>query len=135
MCTPIRYFELTNTIFNNHNNSVCIGNMYTVSTDNPGITFILLTYALVLCWGNISNSNATMKFAQLHYFSSQNVGGDKIYYAPLSKSWGRHVPPVPPINSVPAGASTCLPQLHVILLSVRVYFHATLLKKNIGLFC
>jgi len=29
-----------------------------------------------------------MKFAQIHYFLSQNVGGDKRYY-------------VPPINSVP----------------------------------
>jgi len=34
-----------------------------------------------------------MKFAQLHYFLSQNVGGDKQYYVPLSKSWEGHVPP------------------------------------------
>jgi len=32
--------------------------------------------------GNISNSNVTMKFAQLHYFLLQNVEGNKIYYVP-----------------------------------------------------
>jgi len=43
-----------------------------------------------------------MKFAQLHYFLSQNVGGDKRYYVPPVQKLGEHVPPVPPINSVPA---------------------------------
>jgi len=43
---------------------------------------IFLIYSLVLCWGNVSNSNVTMKFAQLHYFLSQNIGGDKRYYVP-----------------------------------------------------
>jgi len=51
--------------------------MYIVSTDNPVIMFIFLIYSLALCWGNVSNSNVTMTFAQLHYFLSQNVGGDK----------------------------------------------------------
>jgi len=64
--------------------------------------FIFLIYSLVLCWGKISNSNVTMKFAQLHYFSSQNVGEDKRYYVPpLSKRW-EDMSPVPPLNSVPA---------------------------------
>jgi len=62
-----------------------------VSADNPVITFIFLIYALVLCWGNVSNSNVTMKLAQLHYLSSQNVGGTKDIMTPLSKSWGGHV--------------------------------------------
>jgi len=53
--------------------------------------FIFLIYYLVLCWGNVSNSEVTMKFAQLHYFLSQNIGGDKRYY----------VPSVPPMNLVP----------------------------------
>jgi len=55
---------------------------YTVSTDNPVIVLIFLIYSLVLCWGNVSNSNVTMKFTQPHYISSQNVGGDKRYYVP-----------------------------------------------------
>jgi len=37
-----------------------------LSTDNPVIVLIFLIYALVLCWGNVSNSNVTIKFAQLH---------------------------------------------------------------------
>jgi len=36
--------------------------------------FIFLIDSLNLRWGNVSNSNATMKFAQLHYFLSQNIG-------------------------------------------------------------
>jgi len=57
--------------------------------------FICIIYSLALCWGNASNSNVTMKFAQLHYFLSQNVGGGKDIISPLSKSWGGHVLPVP----------------------------------------
>ena len=52
---------------------------------------------MVLCGRNVSNSNVTTKFAQLYYFSSQNVGGDKIYYAPQSKSWG-DMSPRPPLK-------------------------------------
>jgi len=48
---------------------------------------ILHIYYLALCWGNVSNSNVNMKFAQIHYFLSQNVGGDKRYYV------GGHAPP------------------------------------------
>jgi len=91
MCTSIWQFKLTNTIINNHDYSVYIVNLYTVSTDGPVIMFIFLIYYLVLCWGNVSNSEVTMKFAQLHYFLSQNIGGDKRYY----------VPSVPPMNLVP----------------------------------
>jgi len=55
-----------------------------VSTDNPVIMFIFLIYSLVLRWGNVSNSNVTMKFAQLHYFLSQNI----IPYDPPSQKLG-----------------------------------------------
>jgi len=48
-----------------------------------------------------------MKFAQLPYFLSQNVGGDKRYYAPCPKV-GRTCPPVPPLNSVPGLLYTVL---------------------------
>jgi len=51
-----------------------MGNLYTVPTDNPVMMFIFIIYSLVLCWENVSNSNVTMKFTQLHYFLSQNVG-------------------------------------------------------------
>ena len=59
---------------------------------------IFLIYSLILCWGNVSNSNVTMKFAQIHYryFLSQNIGGAKDIMSPLSKSWGGHVSLVPP---------------------------------------
>jgi len=83
-------------MFDNHDNSVYIGNLYTVSTDTPVITFIFLIYALVLCWGNVSKSNVTIKFAQLHYFLSQNVGGDKIYYVPPVQKLGGMSSPSPP---------------------------------------
>jgi len=46
MCTPIRKFKLTNTIFKNHDNSGYTGNLYTVSTDNPVIMFIFLIYSV-----------------------------------------------------------------------------------------
>jgi len=56
-----------------------------VSTDNnPVIVLIFFVYSLDLCWGNVSNSNVTMKFAQLQYFSSQNVGGIKDIISPPS---------------------------------------------------
>jgi len=96
MCTPIRQFKLANIIINNHDNSVYLVNLYTVSADNLVIMFIFLIYSLALCWGNVSNSNVTMKFAQLDYFLSQNIGGTKDIMSPLSKSLGGHVPPVPP---------------------------------------
>jgi len=73
-----------------------MGNLHTVSTDNPVIMLMVLIYSLIFCYGNVSNSKVTMKFAQIHYFFSQNVGGTKDNMSPLSKSWGRHVPPVPP---------------------------------------
>jgi len=77
-----------------------------VSTDNPVVVFILLIYSLVLCWGNLSNSNVTMKFTQLHYFSSQYVGGTNDIMSPPVQTLGGRVPPVPPINSVPGGTWT-----------------------------
>jgi len=99
MCTPIRQFKLTNTIFTNHDNSVYIGNLCT--TDNPVIMFIFLICTLVLCWANVSHSNVTMKFAHVHHFSSQNVGGDKRYYVPPCPKVGGDMSPVLPLNSVP----------------------------------
>ena len=66
-----------------------------MSTDNPVIMFIFLIYSLVPCWVNVSNSNVAMKFTQLHYFLSQNVGGTKDIMSPLSKCWGDMSPPSP----------------------------------------
>jgi len=95
MCTPFRLFKLANIIINNHDNSDYLVNLYTVYADDLVIVPIFLIYSLGLCWGNFSNNNVTMKFAQLHYFLSQNIGRDKRYYVPLSKSWGGHVRPAP----------------------------------------
>jgi len=42
-----------------------------------------------------------MKFAPLHYFLSQNVGGDKRYSVPPCPKVGESCPPPsPPMNSV-----------------------------------
>jgi len=68
-------------------NSVYVVNLYTVSKSNPVTMFIFLIFSLALCWG-FSNSNVTMKFAQLHYFLSQNIVGTKDIVFHLSKSWG-----------------------------------------------
>jgi len=76
-----------------------------LSTDNPVIMLIFLIYSLVLCWGKVSNSNVTMKFAHLHYFSSQNVWEDKIYYVPPVQKLGVTCPRHPPLNSVPVWVS------------------------------
>jgi len=90
--------QLTNTIFNNLDNSVYIGTLCTVSTDNPVKMLIFLNYSLVLCLGNVCNSNVTMKFARLHYFLSQNVGETKDIMSPsVQKLRGT----CPPMNSVP----------------------------------
>jgi len=70
-----------------------------VSTDNPKIMFIFLIYSQVLCWGNVSNSNVTVKFAQLYYFLSHNVGREKRYYVPPCPKVGETCLPCPPLNS------------------------------------
>jgi len=59
-----------------------------VSADNPVIMLIFINISLILCWGNVSNRNATMKFAQIHYFLAQNVGGANDIMSLLSISWG-----------------------------------------------
>jgi len=59
-----------------------------VSTDN----IRLLISSLTLCWGNVSNSEATMKFAQLYYFYHKILGGTKDIMPPLLKRWGGKVP-------------------------------------------
>ena len=56
---------------------------------------IFLIYSLILCWGNVSNSNVNMKFAQIQYFLSQNVGRTKDIMSPLFQKLGGHVPPFP----------------------------------------
>ena len=104
ICTSIRQFKLTNTIFNNHDNSVYLGKLYTVSTDNPVIMFNFLLYSLVLCWGNVSNSKIIWNLTATLLFITKCWGGQKILCHALSKSWGRTSPPVPSINSVPAGS-------------------------------
>jgi len=42
-----------------------------------------------------------MKFAQLHYFLSQNIGGEKDIMSPTVQKLRGTYPPLPPINSVP----------------------------------
>jgi len=67
--------------------------------------FSILIYSLALCWGNVSNSNVTMKFAQLHYFLSQNIGGAKRYdVPPVQKLEGT----CPPITTVPGYRYNCI---------------------------
>jgi len=73
--------------------SQCLDKIATVSTDSPVITFIFLIYSVASCQGNVSNSKVTMKFAQLHYFLSQNIGGTKDIMPPPFKSWRGHFPP------------------------------------------
>ena len=59
------------------------------------IKFIFLIYSLASCRGNVSNSNVTMKFAQLHYFYHKMLGETKDIMYPLSKSWGDMYPRPP----------------------------------------
>jgi len=62
--------------------------------------FIFLIYSLSLCCGNVSNSNVTMKFAQLHYFYHKILGEKKLLCPPLSKRWGT-CHPRPPLKLGP----------------------------------
>jgi len=75
-----------------------MGNLYTLSAYNLAIMLIFLIDSLALCWGKVSNNHVTMNFTQLHYFLSQNVG---YIMSPLVQKLAGHVPPVPPLNSVP----------------------------------
>ena len=93
MCTSIRQFKLTNTIFNNHDNSIYLGNLYTVSIVNPVIMFIFIIYSLVFCWGNVSNSKVTWNLHNHITFITKCWGGQKILCPPLFNSWEGHVPP------------------------------------------
>jgi len=47
----IRLFQINQHNMNNHDNSVYIVNLYTVSIDNPVMMSIFLIYSLALCWG------------------------------------------------------------------------------------
>jgi len=87
---------------NNHYNSIYLVNLFTVSTVNPVIMLIFPINSLALCWGNFSNSNVTIKFAQSHYLVSQNTGGHIRYYVPPVQKLGRTCLPRPSINTVPA---------------------------------
>jgi len=78
MGTPIRKFKLTNTIFNNHDNSVYIGNLHTVSTDNPVIMFIFLIHPLVLCWETIPTEMRSWNLHSYITFYHNVLGGQKI---------------------------------------------------------
>jgi len=84
-----------------HDNSVYIVNLYTVSTDSPVMMFILLIYSLALCWGNVSSSNVTTKFAQLQYFYHKILRGTNDIMSPPVQKLEAICPHVSPINSVP----------------------------------
>jgi len=49
----------------------------------------------------VSNSNVTMNFLQLHYFLSQNIGGQKILCPPL-QNLGGTCTPRPPLTLGPS---------------------------------
>jgi len=49
---------------------------------------IFLIYSLILCWGNVFNSNVIMKFVQYITFYHKMLGGTKDIMSPLFKSWG-----------------------------------------------
>jgi len=86
--------------FSLHSKCVCT----VPTTDSSVMMFVFFICSLALCWGNVCNIKVTMTFAQLHYFLSQNIGRDKKYYVPPDQKLGKHVFPVPRINSVPVDA-------------------------------
>jgi len=92
---------------------------------------IFLNYFLVLFWGNVCNSNVTMKFARLHCFLWQNVGGTKRYYVLSCPKVGGKCPPVPPIKSVPPplylNFSTCC---NVMLLTCSIQYTPCVLGET-----
>jgi len=57
--------------------------------------FIFLSYPLNLSWGNVSNSNVTMKFAQLYYFYHKMLGGTKDIMSTPVQNLGDLSPPSP----------------------------------------
>ena len=56
---------------------------------------IFLIYSLILCWGNVSNSNVTMKFAQYITYYHKILGGTKDILSPPVQKLGGYVPPSP----------------------------------------
>ena len=68
-----------------------------MSADNSSDNVYFLSFSP----GNISNSNVTIKLAQLHYFLSQNIGGTKDNMSPSVQKLGDTPPPLPSLNSVP----------------------------------
>jgi len=87
------HIKLTNTIFNNPDNSVYLGNLYTVSTDNPAIMFIFLIYSLALCLGNVSNSKVTWNLHKYVTFYHKMLGGTKDIMSPPVQKLGGTCPP------------------------------------------
>jgi len=77
--------------------------------------FIFLIYSVVLCWANVSNSNVSMKFAQLHYFYHKMLGWQKILCPPCPKVGGNMFPHTP-LNSDPV-------YCRVILLASECHCH------------
>ena len=67
-----------------------------MSIENPVIMSISLGFVV-----EVSNSKVTMIFVQLHYFLSQNIGGQKILCPSPFQKLGRTCPP---LNSIPAVA-------------------------------
>ena len=85
LCTHwLGEFKLTNTIISNHNNSIHIVNLYTVSIDNPVIMpFIPWIYAEGFKqWCNHEICATTL------FFITKCWGRQKILCSPLSKGWG-----------------------------------------------
>ena len=82
---------------NTHENSVYIGNLHTVSTDNPEIMLIFLIYSLVLCWGSFQHWCHHEIFTITLLFITKILGGQKILCPPCPKVGGT----CPPINSLP----------------------------------
>jgi len=84
--TVIRLNQIDQHIYDN---SVYIVNPYTVSIDKPVIVSIFLICSLALCW----KFPAVMQPRNLYNYI---IFYHKIYCVPLFKSWGGHVPSVPP---------------------------------------
>jgi len=88
MYTLVRLIQINQDNFiNNHDSSLCIVNLYTVSTNTPTIKFIFPIYSLALCWG----FPTVMEPRNLHnytIFYHKILGGQNILCVTLSKCWG-----------------------------------------------
>jgi len=64
-----------------------------------------------------------MKFEQLHYFLSQNVGGTKDITSPLSQICGGHVSPVPHKLGPWSKHTRKISKLSLLLVTARLLHH------------